>query len=193
MAKKRSGKAARPAAKRAAKKAGKARPAAAPSKRAPGRPAAGERVVGPEELARIEAMYLRRASLAAIAEALGVSERTVRHHVDTHLRPRWEAESQGALGEELARVQALEAAAWRAFETTAEAAWLHVVQWCVEWRSKVAGHYAPKQLRIDAGGAFRVAGASIAEVDRTMLARLAQRLAEQKRYETALKQMRDEG
>lgn len=186
MAKKRTVKpSAKPASRRAAKRPAKT-PRTPTTKRGPGRPAAGERVVGPTELARIEAMYLRRASLAEIAAALGVSERTVRHHLDTHLRPRWEGESQGALGEELARVQALEASAWKAFETSGEAAWLHVVEWCVDWRAKVFGHYAPKRLRIDAAGAFRVAGASIAEVDRTMLARLAERVAAQKRYEAAL-------
>ena len=60
--------------------------------RKPGRPKARERPIGPAEQERIASLYLRHCPLTAIAEELGVSERTIRHHLEKHIRPVWRAE-----------------------------------------------------------------------------------------------------
>jgi hypothetical protein len=49
-------------------------------------------------------------------------------------------------------------------------AWIDVIRWCLDFRAKIAGHYAPTRMEVDD---FRVAGKEIGEVDQEMMKRLA--------------------
>jgi len=51
--------------------------------------------------------------------------------------------------------------------------WLHVIQWCVEERCKIKGHYASQRLQIHHGGEIRVAGKSREDLDRELYERIA--------------------
>ncbi|HWA99415.1 MAG TPA: hypothetical protein VG713_13025 [Pirellulales bacterium] len=58
-----------------------------------------------------------------------------------------------------------------------DATWLHIVQWCIDWRSKVGGHYAPERHVISGETELRVAGLSRDDLDHQMLNRLAELIA----------------
>ena len=49
-------------------------------------------------------------------------------------------------------------------------AWMDVIRWCIDFRAKIAGHYAPTRMEVDD---FRVAGKPIGDVDKDMMQRLA--------------------
>lgn len=72
---------------------------------------------------------------------------------------------------------------------TGESCWLAVIQWAVEQRCKIEGYYAPKKHQIDTSGELRVAGMDRAELDRVMMERLMERIAERKQYQSSLAMM----
>jgi hypothetical protein len=67
-----------------------------------------------------------------------------------------------------------------------QVAWLHIVQWCIEQRSKMLGHYAPKHHQIDQG-TFRVAGMTRDEVNTSMIELLLEKVEEGRQYTEALR------
>jgi hypothetical protein len=69
---------------------------------------------------------------------------------------------------------------------TGEIAWIQVVQWCLEFRARVHGHYAPTRHHVDTGGELRVAGKTPSEVDQEMLKLLEEKVKERRRYEEGL-------
>lgn len=71
---------------------------------------------------------------------------------------------------------------------TGEVSWLHVIQWCIEQRCKICGHYAPEKFEIDGKIEYRVAGGSPSEVNEKMAAKLADLVSERKNYDQALSQ-----
>jgi predicted transcriptional regulator len=70
---------------------------------------------------------------------------------------------------------------------TGEPVWLEIIEWCIDWRCKIAGHYAAKKFHVENSGELRVAGCSPSEVDESMLRRLAEKIAERKAYEDRLR------
>lgn len=60
-------------------------------------------------------------------------------------------------------------------------AYLDVVQWCIDYRAKVAGHYRPDPAARYPATEFRVAGATLDEVDQEMVDRLLILVEQRKR------------
>ena len=56
-------------------------------------------------------------------------------------------------------------------------AWMDVIRWCLDFRAKIAGHYAPTRMEVDD---FRVAGKALGEVDNEMMQRLAKLVQERR-------------
>ena len=69
-----------------------------------------------------------------------------------------------------------------------DSAWLDLVKWCIDWRSKVFGYYAPTRHQIDTGSELRVAGKTPNEVDEAMFDRLVAKIAERRKYAAAVEQ-----
>ena len=69
-------------------------------------------------------------------------------------------------------------------------AWLDVVQWCIDYRAKVAGHYRPDPARGHPVTEFRVAGATLDQVDQEMVDRLLV-LVEERKTVLALQRLRE--
>jgi hypothetical protein len=67
-----------------------------------------------------------------------------------------------------------------------EVSWLHVIQWCLEFRAKIHGHFAPTRHHVDNGGELRVAGMTPTEVDTKMLKRLMEQIVERRKRQQAL-------
>ena len=65
-------------------------------------------------------------------------------------------------------------------------AWLEVVQWCIEQRCKLAGHYTVKPEK-EEHGTFRVAGMTAAQVNEEMIKRVTKLVRQRKKYEDAIK------
>jgi DNA-binding transcriptional ArsR family regulator len=187
-----------------------------------GRPKRSERAIGPKQLDTIASMYLQHATISEIAAALKVAHSTVRHHLDTHVKPTWAAEARKDLHAELARVALIEKTAWERFHAsqkpqtkrqirkeladaggdekiiekiltrttrTGEVAWIQVVQWCLEFRARIFGHFAPSKYQVESAGEFRVAGATATEITEQMLARLQERMEERRRYDEVRRAM----
>jgi hypothetical protein len=55
------------------------------------------------------------------------------------------------------------------------AAWMGVIQWCLDFRAKLMGSYAPTKVEVEG---FRVAGSEAEAVDNRMMGRLAELMAE---------------
>jgi len=62
------------------------------------------------------------------------------------------------------------------------------VQWCIEQRCKLLGHYAAAKAddQLRRRDEFRVAGKRPSEVNSEMLARLNERIEQRRLYESAL-------
>lgn len=71
--------------------------------------------------------------------------------------------------------------ATRTVTRTGEVAWLQIIQWCLDFRARIHGHYAPVRHHVDTGSEFRVAGMAPIEVDQVMLQRLMEKIAERRR------------
>jgi hypothetical protein len=168
-------------------------------------------------------MALKGVPNTLIAKAIGIDESTVRHHLNTTIRPQWQEQSRSRLHEDLAKVALIERTAWERFESDAsaetveqiekglreskagrvglkiirqatrsvkrpgEAAWLQVIQWCIEFRAKVFAHYAPTRTHVQMEGELRVAGKSPSEIDQEMMRRLAEQIFERRKHQAALK------
>ncbi len=63
-----------------------------------------------------------------IAEAVGIDESTVRHHLDSTIRPQWREDSRSRLYEDLAKVALMERTAWERFESDAPAETIEQVE-----------------------------------------------------------------
>ena len=59
-------------------------------------------------------------------------------------------------------------------------AWMTVIQWCIDWRAKVAGTYSATKIDV---GDYRVAGKATADVDNEMMTRLADLVADRHKFE----------
>jgi hypothetical protein len=60
----------------------------------------------------------------------------------------------------------------RKFEKTGETSWLNIVQWCIEWRTKIGGFYAAERIRHEGSVDFRVAGQPKEVLQGRMLSRI---------------------
>jgi len=69
---------------------------------------------------------------------------------------------------------------------TGEVAWLQVIQWAIEFRARIFGHYAPTHHRVAMEGQLRVAGMSPSEVDQMMVKKLLERIEERRQHQAAL-------
>jgi len=76
--------------------------------------------------------------------------------------------------------------ATRAVTRTGEAAWIQVIQWCVDFRARIHAHYAPTRHKVDLGSELRVAGMTPDQVDQAMLKRLMQSIEDRRKYQAAL-------
>jgi DNA-binding transcriptional ArsR family regulator len=191
-----------------------------PAKRRPGKPKKSERVVSPAVLEEIGDLFLEGVPISQIAKRFEVDPSTIRHHLDTSIRPVWQESMRATLADDLAKVGHIERIAWERFHAsqqpetrrqikralveegadpqivekvvtkitkTGEVAWIHVLQWCIEHRARVHGHYAPTRHHVDMGGELRVAGMAPDEVDKEMLKRLMEKIAERRKYQEALR------
>ena len=59
-------------------------------------------------------------------------------------------------------------------------AWIAVIQWCIDWRAKVAGTYSATKIDV---GDYRVAGKGTGDVDKEMMERLSSLVADRHKYE----------
>jgi ribosomal protein S7 len=57
--------------------------------------------------------------------------------------------------------------------TTGSTAWIQVIQWCIDFRSKILGHYAAHRVNINYGGEVRVAGKTRKDIDKELVQRIA--------------------
>lgn len=162
--------------------------------------------VAPDQMERIGVLWLQQWSVPRISAVLGVTDATVRYHLENSILPVWQNAMLRNVEIELARVDLIERIAWEQFESsqgtettesvktrlakedsldgelieravtktkrlTGQPAWIAVVQWCVDWRSKIAGYYAAKG--IDVSGTIRVAGKSREEIEEELQRRIA--------------------
>ncbi len=172
----------------------------------------GKRLIGPLELDQIARMQLQHVSIDQMAVKLGVSPSTIRHHLDTSVKPIWHYGIERLAEEELARIDMIERIAWERLESaendqtetvkdvlaketvdgqvveylkTVERAttrgnrsggilgWMGVIQWAVQERCKIKGHYAAQRLQINQGGDIRVAGKTREDIDQELTERIA--------------------
>lgn len=72
--------------------------------------------------------------------------------------------------------------------TGAKMAWLTTIMAVIDLRCRLRGDFAPSKSQMTIDTSVRVAGASPAQVNEEMLARLIAKVEERRRYEAALKQ-----
>ena len=192
-------------------------------KRRPGRPRKAERPVSPANLVKIGRLWLTGHSCTEIGELISVSRQAVTYHIHNTLRPMWQAGIQQTLGEELAKIQALEQTAWAQFRSNEpvetheqlrhvlseggadeqlvervtskvrrfnQKTWLDVVQWCIEQRCKILGHYTPTKPAVRPEHEFRVAGMTAGQVNDAMIKRMVKVIRDRKKYEEGLETAR---
>jgi hypothetical protein len=152
--------------------------------------------------AEIGRMWLRGSTLAEIASHFDIPFPTVQVWVNK-CRAAWKDRTTDDMYVELAKVDELEAFAWKRLEeslnpdksqrterelseatqkfverkkvltktrSNGSTQWAAVIQWCVDYRTKVKGGYAPDRLRIE--GEFRVAGQSRDDFYRELAGRI---------------------
>jgi predicted transcriptional regulator len=176
-------------AKKKAKKKGKIPPRKSPKKarkRKAGRPKKDEKIIGPAELELINRLWLRMVPMPKIAAQLGVDRTTVRHHIDKHLRPRWENELRSDLARDMAKAAQLEQAAWDAFEVSGETRDLEMAKWALEHRAKIAGHFAETRIQRSSELEVRVAGLTPAKFGAETMQLIAARIKDQAEDEAAV-------
>ena len=59
--------------------------------------------------------------------------------------------------------------------------WVAVVQWCIEMRCKLLGHFAATKVKVEEKDEFRVAGMSTDELDAKMMKMLLEKVEEKRR------------
>jgi len=127
-----------------------------------------------------------RSTLADDLAKVGHLERIAWDRFRASQQPETRRQIKKALLDEGADPQTIEKVITK-ITKTGEVAWLQVVQWCIEHRARVHGHYAPTRHQVDLGGELRVAGMSPDQVDQEMLKRLLVKIEERRRYQAALK------
>ncbi len=147
-------------------------------KRKPGRPRASQRPIGPAEQQQIASLYLRGWPATKIAVGLGVTERTVRHHLERNIRPIWRESPHADLEEDLRKVARIEEAARVTFRQTRDPRHLRHVKWAIEYRAKVFGHYASSRRKRGSHGEVRIGGRTPEQIDEDLLARILRRIAD---------------
>ena len=147
-------------------------------KRKPGRPRASQRPIGPAEQQRIASLYLRGCPATKIALELGVTERTVRHHLERNIRPIWRESPYCDLEEDLRKVAFIEQAAWGLFRQTRDVRHLQNVRWAIVYRAKVFGYYASSRRKGVSHGEVRIAGRTFDQMDDDSLMRILRRIAD---------------
>ena len=66
------------------------------------------------------------------------------------------------------------------------AGWVAVVQWCIELRCKLLGHYSASKVKVEDEG-LRVAGMSTDELHAKMMKRLLEKVEEKRRERAAMR------
>ena len=119
-------------------------------------------------------MWLRGIPITHIAAALDVTEGTFRYHLAKTIKPAFADDFEASKSIEAAKVAELERIAWLKFEARPDVKWLDTVKWAIDWRSKVAGHYAAEKHEHNLKGDvdIRVAGLTPAELDKIAIDRL---------------------
>ena len=157
------------------------------AKRRPGRPRACQRPIGPAEQLRIARMYLRDTPMTKIASELGVTERSVRHHLERNIRPICRQSPHADLEEDLREVAAIEQAAWQQYHRTRDLEHLENVKWAIEYRAKVFGHYARSRHKVESQTEVRIAGRTPEQIDQELLARIVRGIAQRRSMQAAEK------
>ena len=73
-------------------------------------------------------------------------------------------------------------------QTTGNSTWVDLIKWCIDWRCRIFGSYAPTKIHRQIDNELRVAGKTPSEVDREMLQRLQEKLEERRRYDEMMGQ-----
>ena len=102
---------------------------------------------------KVAALYVRGVSQTQIAQAVGVSQQQVSYDIRV-LRGRWRDSSDRSVGDELAKIDAIELEHWKAWEATHDAQHLTGVLACVSRRCKLLGFDAPEKrdVKLNAEG-----------------------------------------
>ncbi len=66
------------------------------------------------------------------------------------------------------------------------AGWVAVIEWCIELRCKLLGHFAPTKVKVEEEG-LRVAGKTIDELDAEMMGRLMAKITERQQMREAMR------
>lgn len=88
-------------------------------RRPAGHPRVKERAVGLAERLEIARLAIRHVPNTRIAEQLGISESTVRYHLENHIKPAWREAAGRTVTEELARIDLIERLCWEKFDESA--------------------------------------------------------------------------
>jgi hypothetical protein len=146
-----------------------------PAKRTAGPPPSGKRPLSPEVSKRVASAWLRGESLTAIAEQTGTHRSALARHIDAHILPVFRSELAGealritGLLKEAARV------AWlRVLEDRSDSDSLKLFCWACDNMLSISGAHAP--LKLDVQQQYRVAGQPPAQLEASMLDRLARRI-----------------
>jgi predicted transcriptional regulator len=100
------------------------------------------------DLETLSRLYVKGRTQAEIAAELGISQPQVAYDLKD-LRERWKASQDRTKAEELARIDAIEAEAWKGHSDSQDhsekAAYLRTALSCVEKRCKLLGFDAPEK------------------------------------------------
>jgi hypothetical protein len=113
-----------------------------------------------KDLLLVESLALSGVPQYAIAEQIGVSRQTILRDLKT-LEKRWKDSAvrdlDAAKGKELAKLDNMEAEAWRSFRRSraggaaGDSRFLGDVQWCIDRRCKLLGIDAPVKQELSGG------------------------------------------
>ena len=121
-----------------------------------------------------------RSRLAEDLAKVALLERTAWERFESKVPCETHAQVEKALLEDGNKPRIVKQAV-RKITRTGEVAWLQIVQWCLEFRARIHGHFAPTRHQVYDGSEFRVAGMTPVQVDQMMLERLMEKIAERRR------------
>ena len=85
-----------------------------------GKPGKDKNLIGPAELILIAELHLQHVSQETIAAKVGVSPTTIKHHLDTTIKPLWQYGIERLAEHELCRIDLVERIAWERFHAASE-------------------------------------------------------------------------